>query len=584
MPEIKLIPTGISKSNPSGGERKIFAAFQRIKIPTTAYCLHSLNIPEHISRKAECEIDFIYICENGVFCFEVKSGEVSRKGGVWEFKDRFGGITKKIEGPFEQVKKNMYSLRQRLLRRFGEHSIYAKTTFGYGVFFSDILFREQSVEWDSDIVCDKPMLELNFDSYLERVMTYWSKKKNNARTISEIEMDELIEYLRGDFEFSVPLSDYLKRTESELIKLTEEQCRTLSALESNQRILISGAAGTGKTLLALERIKYQSRKGKKVLFVCFSPYLARYINAICDKFQERNLISVTNFAGIVDYFCKTKQTEPSSFPLKLTKYEEADAQEINRVSEILHRQSDLFKFDDLIVDEGQDLLKGQCLEILNCLLKDGFRRGAWAIFSDKFRQSGLHDEGDARIESALREFMPTQAELKCNCRNARSIAEETEKITRFLFHHVLHDGGAEVRPVFYKHSSTDENIFHELLNKLADDGVKADQITVLTMRSTRDFVQKCKCDSLKYELREINDENDLIKERHYVVVCSAKDFKGLENSVVILPDIERLDDVRLLYVMMTRAKSLLYIFMEEDLKRDYEKRSKEYVLNKAAMI
>ena len=114
--------------------------------------------------------------------------------------------------------------------------------------------------------------------------------------------------------------------------------------------------------------------------------------------------------------------------------------------------------------------------------------------------------------------------------------------------------------------------------------MKADQISVLTMRSAREFVQKSKRDSLKFELREIKDGNDLVKEKDYVVVCSGKDFKGLENSVVILPDIERLDDVRLLYVMMTRAKSLLYVLIKEDLKQGYEKRSKEYVLNKAAML
>ena len=61
------------------------------------------------------------------------------------------------------------------------------------------------------------------------------------------------------------------------MSLTEEQYDRLDELEANPRCLFEGAAGTGKTLLALEYAKRASNSGANVLMVCFNRLLGDWL-------------------------------------------------------------------------------------------------------------------------------------------------------------------------------------------------------------------------------------------------------------------------------------------------------------------
>ena len=62
-------------------------------------------------------------------------------------------------------------------------------------------------------------------------------------------------------------------SERRLLRLTEEQYYLLDLLGGNARCLFEGAAGTGKTLLALEFARRCSRSGDRVLLICFNRLL-----------------------------------------------------------------------------------------------------------------------------------------------------------------------------------------------------------------------------------------------------------------------------------------------------------------------
>ena len=66
------------------------------------------------------------------------------------------------------------------------------------------------------------------------------------------------------------------RTEKTIVHLTEEQYARLDELEENPRCLFEGAAGTGKTLLALEYARRADRGGSKVVLVCFNRLLGEW--------------------------------------------------------------------------------------------------------------------------------------------------------------------------------------------------------------------------------------------------------------------------------------------------------------------
>ncbi|MBS6477853.1 MAG: DEAD/DEAH box helicase family protein, partial [Firmicutes bacterium] len=61
--------------------------------------------------------------------------------------------------------------------------------------------------------------------------------------------------------------------------LIAEQCNLLNYLEEQRSAVINGAAGTGKTMIALEKARRHSDKGEKVLFLCFNSKLKDFLAA-----------------------------------------------------------------------------------------------------------------------------------------------------------------------------------------------------------------------------------------------------------------------------------------------------------------
>ena len=51
--------------------------------------------------------------------------------------------------------------------------------------------------------------------------------------------------------------------------------------------------------------------------------------------------------------------------------------------------------------------------------------------------------------------------------------------------------------------------------------------------------------------------------------CTIQAFKGLENSVIILVDIDSISDKQLMYVALSRARTALYVIESEAARKEY---------------
>src|SRR5262249_60417073 len=72
--------------------------------------------------------------------------------------------------------------------------------------------------------------------------------------------------------------DRRSRKQAEILRYTEEQFAALDTMEDNPRVLFTGPAGTGKTVLALETARRVASTGKSVLLVCFNRLLGRWLS------------------------------------------------------------------------------------------------------------------------------------------------------------------------------------------------------------------------------------------------------------------------------------------------------------------
>lgn len=65
-----------------------------------------------------------------------------------------------------------------------------------------------------------------------------------------------------------------------MLRLTEEQYDVLSSIDDNAGVFVYGAAGTGKSLLAVEKIKTTMCKKRQVAYICFNNNMASYVKVV----------------------------------------------------------------------------------------------------------------------------------------------------------------------------------------------------------------------------------------------------------------------------------------------------------------
>jgi len=72
-----------------------------------------VELSRHVTKVCG-EIDFVVaVPGEGIFCLEVKSGGVSRIGGVWLYENGHGDVHTNYEGPFKQARTAMFHYSTR---------------------------------------------------------------------------------------------------------------------------------------------------------------------------------------------------------------------------------------------------------------------------------------------------------------------------------------------------------------------------------------------------------------------------------------------------------------------------------------
>ena len=233
------------------------------------FALHSLNLPRH-EKKRFGEIDFIVCGPGGLYVIEVKGGGVSCHNGNWETINRKGESHQLRESPFRQAEKALHGLLSKLPTSLSE-----KIIVGYGVILPDVDRLPKSAEWDRAVLADGRDFK-DFDKWLERFIRHWREKnikdtKRGKTTTSQLR--ELQQFMRPEFEAVVPLHVAVNEVESRIARLTEDQLKFIDVVEDNERVICSGGAGTGKTMLAINLAKRWCASGKKTVLACYSPWL-----------------------------------------------------------------------------------------------------------------------------------------------------------------------------------------------------------------------------------------------------------------------------------------------------------------------
>ena len=552
----RMIPSVISPSTKSAAERRIFKWFKEAEGTEDWVVFHSLGIAQH-QTLIQGEVDFLVVAPKyGIFALEVKGGRVKRQDGMWYFTNHKGETNSKSRGPFEQASEAMFSIKaaidKKIDKRKDKEHIHVKSMlYGYGVMVPDVEYETMGIDEEPWMVFD-----VNNDNRVKEFIMQLSKENrrkweetygrfNESKLPTKQDVKFLTSILRSDFDKVLAIRARINNAEQQLLELKEQQYKCLDQIEDNRRAVIYGPAGTGKTLLAIEQAKKSVAEGKKIALLCFNNSIsqwfqayfreeaAEYIPAYIGTFHKM-LLDITTEAGF-------SITVPANNEARNLFYKEILP---TKALEILLENPK--EFDEIIIDEAQDLIRENYLDILDLIIKKGFDRGSWRLFGDFSRQAIYADGLDGKTMLEMLEDRTAFIKLKLseNCRNTKQICESDEEALEKLV---------------------------ALLHELEEKNIDKEKITILSPRS--------RGNSIVSQIEDIRIKDFSFKYTEELSFSTVQSFKGLENAVIILVDVDSYSAINLMYVALSRARTTLYIFETKTAHAEYNQLQLRRLIN-----
>ncbi len=543
-----MLPEKLLVGTQSNAERKVFYALKDL-LSSEYTVFHHLPVyrPANASGGLlDGEIDFLIVHpEFGAIVVEVKGGGIihESESGEWSTIDA-RGATHTIRDPFEQAKSYKYFL----IGDLGDCRITKGYSYpiGHAVWLPDVDLSAHSLGFSTSIhriTLDSHDLPAAVTS-VPRVFEA-SLGTTRFRPPGHAGVEALVRYLAPSWEIRPSLSAEMVDEDRHILEATKSQYRILSLLGRVPRALICGCAGSGKTLLAMEKARCLSSAGLQVLILCFNKRLAAWMES---QIPGGIGIDVFHFHGFCAHMCRAVNLpiptpDPIDHEETYYKYDLPEAL-MDALARTDHR------YDAVIADEGQDFLSSWWIPILESLADPN--GGTCYIFFDDNQTIYRREAGFP--------FTGPLFQLLENCRNTKKIHSEVAKFYRGDGHPQA-IGPEGRRPEFVIASDGKQGL-REVVRHLLQDGVKAKDISILTPLNPQRSVLK-EGESIG-NLRLAWDSSI---EQNTIRCSTIHSFKGLESPVVILFELMELHPqtrTEMLYVGMSRAKNHLVFILPDE--------------------
>lgn len=537
------LPESILSDPKRGAERKVFEALSGLTSSFVVFYSVAWQARKD-GYTRDGEADFVIANPDlGVLVLEVKGGGVAydATAGQWATTDRYGETF--VIDPVEQAKKSHYTLLDKF-KDLPEWDGARFLTIGHAVCFPDVVVDNKSLRLDlsRDIVIDHNDLE-KIEETIRRVFEHYADKARRA-PLGKDRLAIVEGLLARSFKMTTPLGVELDKEDKRLIELTERQFMLLDFLASRRKALIAGCAGSGKTMLAIEKARQLHEQGFNVLLTCFNSALAE------DLAKRLPDITVLHFHGLCREFAKEVGFTVQSVSDQQKYYDET-------LPEMLLKAVDETGpiFDAIIVDEGQDFLETYWVALAS-LLKE--KEGIFYVFYDD--NQNLYGGGES-LKGIVNEEPYLLSE---NCRNTKAI----HKVVSAFYSDRRKIGckGPEGRlPELHEYRSAGEMLksIQSVLNKLVNEEyVAAEDIVILTPYSQEKTVLKIGTRLGNFALSDFPPQR-----RNEIQATTIYKFKGLERKVVIVAEVDdrfKYNSETLMYVGSSRARTHLIFFVTQN--------------------
>lgn len=521
--------------NNSYGEKKVYEALRSLNDKYTIfYSLSWIGINEN---RTIGEADFVILHpDKGVLVIEVKSGEIEYKDGEWIQTNTRSRVTKRID-PLGQARKSQFELLDRLYK---ENCGFRLPMMCYCAWFPSIEFKGHSalpIEAAKEILLDKKSLD-NPENAIDACFSYWGRKYK-VNKLDQRQFQKVVDVLCPHFHIVPKLKTKLEEIEASYIQLTNQQAALLDFLVEQRTAVIHGLAGTGKTVLAVEKAKRLASQNESVLFLCYNSFLR-------DILKSNHSTPNVTFHNVHSLAFEVMRNPNLPIEKVLSKFEDF----LEKISD----EKD-WHYSNIIVDEGQDL-DDWLLNRLSELVKK--KKGCFYVF---------YDRNQYIIKKQLPQWIEAEEcrlVLHKNCRNTAEIFKTSCSILGVgnVTYNEIH--GEVPAAKFYSTPDEMETIVEEFIKRVSSEGLLPEDVVILTATT----IEKSWLDVGKeYGGLKLS----LTKEAGKVLFTTIRKFKGLEADAILIVDESMsafisYENRRLLYVGASRAKNLLNIALLEDIK------------------
>lgn len=516
----------------SEAEHRLVEAFE--SLPDDFTILHSVRWFAK-EQGTVGEVDFLIAHPNyGVLVMEVKGGAINIENGRWYSTNQMGQ-TYEIKDPCEQAERN-----RRALSNWLAEDPRTKTV-SYALFPAVAVPDSRVIghirpDCPEDIFIDMSHLEA-LEARLLAIFRYWGMRadKRNARMDGKEAVQRLIDLFIPTYSLQPRIADIFARERRKIDALTEQQFVILRALKTRKRAAIVGGAGTGKTMLAMEKAQQLLDANYRVLFLCYNKPLQNWL----ERAMEHPNLMVATFHGIVGHTCTWAGYQ---HPYRGNEFftKAADV-----LADTLPYLTDEQRFDAIIVDEAQDFDDTWWIPLPD-LLRDP-EKGVFYVFFDD----------NQRIYKQISNIPMSEEPffLNDNCRNTQHIYAQLLPYMQDRYETVCI--GPEGRPVEILSADTPQAARKVLRSRLAqlvnEEGLSTEDIILLTPKSQKNSQWKPD-EMLGNFILSWNLDTEM---NNAIRVASIFAYKGLESAVVILTELDQArEEVRdqLIYVGLSRAR------------------------------
>jgi hypothetical protein len=585
----RIFPEGVAHArNPNKTEQKLATLFVS-SLPDSYRVLANVELypAEDYWDDTRGEADFVmFHPQAGVIVLEVKGGSLTFNKDLLRWEAVYlNGNQSKVVDPFEQARLHAAAVSHTLIHSPMTRPFASQYHVSYAVWAPYMHWEKENLSAASNaipnhILLDKSDLQQP-EAALMRVCQRFlpdSDRVNGSSgsgdsgredALSEEAISAAVSTLERTDKIKYPSLHPLHEDGYAIAKLTRYQSEYIESFFKAVELAIPGAAGTGKTVLAIEMAWRLAQHGSEVLLLCSNPFLVPWIeeklirkDLSVSEQRVREHIAIHDIASLCEAVAQKSGSSQTFAQLSRTL---TPAQFLHRSMNALRKSNSLY--DAIIIDEGQEI-SAELWSAIKELKRAGPGGRTYFFYDEAQRETS--EKWTVPVAST-RVMVP----LKDNVRNTQHIFDLMMKFYVGEDSPTCH-GPLGSPPTYVdttnlggQHRKVDaetlalESQLNDLVERMH---IHPEDILIVTCRAQKQS-RWFKTPSLgRHQLTWRSDG----RTTGHVAVSTIRSAKGLERKCVILSELDGLDEIRdpvarqkKLYIAISRALLRIIVLTSE---------------------